>query len=177
MCPEESSPTEDSRVKFAFPSEAQSFSFLPYHIPRSHARSQEGVEGAAAYLHLHPPHAHDIVLDDDRDGICPPCKRNTHRGGQQPGSSPQLTLTHWVWVVRDLALECRDQKATVNQTRAILTAYRPTCCSAPSCLQLNGQPPPDPPRAAKGSHELVPDNILLVNVQPGQVLEGELAIK
>lgn len=39
---------------------------------------------------------------------------------------PTVHFTHWVWVVRDLALECRDQKATVNQTQAILTAYNQT---------------------------------------------------
>lgn len=66
--------------------------------------------------------------------------RGTHTEAVSGRSVATARFTHWVWVVRDLALECRDQKATVNQTQAILTAYSQTCFSAPNRLQLNAPP-------------------------------------
>lgn len=77
----------DLRASFYLPL-MHKFSLLSF-FPINSPGGMQGVTrcraGARqAYLHFHPPHAHDIVLDDDRDGICPPCKRNTHTGGQQP---------------------------------------------------------------------------------------------
>lgn len=73
----------DLRVSFSLPVMHKSSLLGFFPIPESQAR-RDGTHGRSSvtYLHLHPPHAHDIILDNDRDGICPPWKRNTQRGGQ-----------------------------------------------------------------------------------------------
>ena len=121
-----------------FDAQILTFKFLPYQLPKSHARSDwvAGQElGELTSISIRPMPMTSYLTTIGMGSVLP--VRGTHTQAVRGRSITTARFTHWVWVVRDLALECRDQKATVNQTQAILTAYSQTRFSAPNRLQLN----------------------------------------